>query len=448
MAESVSNQLLSAVTEGQSNSNSNSANLVILTTRRSRNRPNFYKEEEQIEITKYKPRKRSSSNLNSINQNDVSPIKEKRRRNNSGNNDCIAARTRSKDKQLKSESNQLINLSVNRKSTIVAETSSKKNISKEENQRKSSKKQQQSFIPKIIKKEQVETEEEDEEEIIVVPTKTLTSRKLRSSDRSTTTIVKPSIRSLGAVPKKRQKVSESTSSSSKTTPNLGARLARNREPQHSTQDTQGQPTNLLRRSSRPKSLQQSATTGSCVSSTGSTSRASSRNQSGSNNKIKTNQSATQTGLPFEVGGPSTSQAAMASDGSRSTDNNSTNPTIKLHRSSILQTSVSIDVNNAGLLGQQGASGGATSSSTMASNSSATATNPDSESDDNEVGRLQALLEARGLPPHLFGALGPRMHHLLHRTMGASSSSKAQQLLQVSVFFFCRILYIDTFFLTD
>lgn len=446
MAESANNQLLSAVTEGQSNSNSNSANLVILTTRRSRNRPNFYKEEEYIETTKSKQRKRSSSNLNLINQNDVSPIKEKRRRNNSGNNDCIAARTRSKDKQLKSESNQLINLSVNRKSTIVAETSSKKNISKEENQRKSLKKQQQSFIPKIIKKEQVETEEEEEEEeeeIIIVPT----SRKLRSSDRS---IVKSSIRSLGAVPKKRQKISESTCSSSKTTPNLGARLARNREPQHSTQDTQGQPTNLLRRSSRPKSLQQSATTGSCVSSTGSTSRASTRNQSGSNTKIKTNQSTTQTGLQFEVGGPSTSQAAMASDGSRSTDNNSTNPTIKLHRSSILQTSVSIDVNNAGLLGQQsGTSGGATSSSTMASNSSATATNPDSESDDNEVGRLQALLEARGLPPHLFGALGPRMHHLLHRTMGASSSSKAQQLLQVSVFFFfCRILYIDTFFLTD
>lgn len=56
-------------------------------------------------------------------------------------------------------------------------------------------------------------------------------------------------------------------------------------------------------------------------------------------------------------------------------------------------------------------------------------NLDSESDDSEVGRLQALLEARGLPPHLFGALGPRMHHLLHRTIGANSSSKAQQLLQ-------------------
>lgn len=46
---------------------------------------------------------------------------------------------------------------------------------------------------------------------------------------------------------------------------------------------------------------------------------------------------------------------------------------------------------------------------------------DSESDDSEVGRLQALLEARGLPPHLFSALGPRMQHLLHRSMGANSS---------------------------
>ncbi|KAL0280843.1 UNVERIFIED_CONTAM: hypothetical protein PYX00_002014 [Menopon gallinae] len=54
----------------------------------------------------------------------------------------------------------------------------------------------------------------------------------------------------------------------------------------------------------------------------------------------------------------------------------------------------------------------------------------SESDDNnEVGRLQALLESRGLPPHLFGALGPRVQHLLNRSMGVSSSSKAQQLLQ-------------------
>lgn len=47
---------------------------------------------------------------------------------------------------------------------------------------------------------------------------------------------------------------------------------------------------------------------------------------------------------------------------------------------------------------------------------------DNEGDDAEVGRLQALLEARGLPPHVFGALGPRMQHLLNRSMGASSGN--------------------------
>lgn len=46
---------------------------------------------------------------------------------------------------------------------------------------------------------------------------------------------------------------------------------------------------------------------------------------------------------------------------------------------------------------------------------------DSE-EEGEVGRLQALLESRGLPPHLFGALAPRMHHLFNRSMGAASTS--------------------------
>ncbi|ELU17507.1 hypothetical protein CAPTEDRAFT_164474 [Capitella teleta] len=55
---------------------------------------------------------------------------------------------------------------------------------------------------------------------------------------------------------------------------------------------------------------------------------------------------------------------------------------------------------------------------------------ESESEEGtDVGRLQALLEARGLPSHLFGALGPRMHQLLHRSMSGSTASKAQQLLQ-------------------
>ncbi|XP_062604886.1 E3 ubiquitin-protein ligase TRIP12-like [Saccostrea cucullata] len=64
------------------------------------------------------------------------------------------------------------------------------------------------------------------------------------------------------------------------------------------------------------------------------------------------------------------------------------------------------------------SGGATASLTS-----------ESESEEADMGRLQALLEARGLPSQLFGALGPRMHQLLHRTMGGGSMNKAQQLLQ-------------------
>ena len=43
--------------------------------------------------------------------------------------------------------------------------------------------------------------------------------------------------------------------------------------------------------------------------------------------------------------------------------------------------------------------------------------------------LQAMLEARGFPPHLAGVLGPRMHNLiLNRSMGPSTMSRAQQLL--------------------
>lgn len=35
----------------------------------------------------------------------------------------------------------------------------------------------------------------------------------------------------------------------------------------------------------------------------------------------------------------------------------------------------------------------------------------------------ALLEARGLPPHLFGPLGPRMSQLFHRTIGSGASKQ-------------------------
>lgn len=51
---------------------------------------------------------------------------------------------------------------------------------------------------------------------------------------------------------------------------------------------------------------------------------------------------------------------------------------------------------------------------------------DSDTDEIEMSRLQAILESRGVPSHLLGALGPRMQTLLHRTIG---SSKAHQLVQ-------------------
>jgi len=78
-----------------------------------------------------------------------------------------------------------------------------------------------------------------------------------------------------------------------------------------------------------------------------------------------------------------------------------------------------------------ASAGSTTSANLASSSSnnlASSLQLDG-TDDNEMSRLQALLEAKGLPPHLFGSLGPRVQHLLHRSMGSSSNSKANQLLQ-------------------
>ncbi|XP_033165562.1 E3 ubiquitin-protein ligase TRIP12 isoform X4 [Drosophila mauritiana] len=103
-------------------------------------------------------------------------------------------------------------------------------------------------------------------------------------------------------------------------------------------------------------------------------------------------------------------------------------------SSAGQAASSSNSNNVTATGSGSAPGGGptstgTTSGTQHGSGSGAAAAADSESDDSEVGRLQALLEARGLPPHLFGALGPRMTHILHRTIGNSSSSKANQLLQ-------------------
>lgn len=253
--------------------------------------------------------------------------------------------------------------------------------------------------------------------------------------------------------------------------------------------TQGHlPSGLLRRSSRGKGSHQSATTGSCVSSntanpsqvqlqpqsssrsgshrgggsgsasanlhsagssSGATAKGSSSKGASSysssvltaNNNNSTSLGSLAAGYDPTAAAPGPSNSAMANDGSRNNNNDhshhhqpsgssSSHPFIKLHKTTSLgsasvATSAPIDVNMMNVAGASG--GGASNSASLGA--AAAAPHPDSESDDSEVGRLQALLEARGLPPHLFGALGPRMHHLLHRTMGANSSSKAQQLLQ-------------------
>ena len=69
-----------------------------------------------------------------------------------------------------------------------------------------------------------------------------------------------------------------------------------------------------------------------------------------------------------------------------------------------------------------------SHSAGSSSAGATAMNSESETEEADMGRLQALLEARGLPSQLFGALGPRMHQLLHRTMGSGGSSMFELIL--------------------
>nr|XP_026689713.1 E3 ubiquitin-protein ligase TRIP12 [Ciona intestinalis] len=74
---------------------------------------------------------------------------------------------------------------------------------------------------------------------------------------------------------------------------------------------------------------------------------------------------------------------------------------------------------------QGASGGAESAAAGAGG----ALNTDGDFDEPDMSRLQALLEARGLPSHFFGTLGPRVQQILHRSVNNGTNSKAQQLLQ-------------------
>jgi E3 ubiquitin-protein ligase TRIP12 len=74
----------------------------------------------------------------------------------------------------------------------------------------------------------------------------------------------------------------------------------------------------------------------------------------------------------------------------------------------------------------GASGGGTSVGAAAAASAFSRglamLSGETDADEGDMGRLQALLESRGLPPHLFGSLAPRMQQLLHRGISASSGN--------------------------
>ena len=75
------------------------------------------------------------------------------------------------------------------------------------------------------------------------------------------------------------------------------------------------------------------------------------------------------------------------------------------------------------------SGGTSGSAATSLGAVAAGMFPD-DMDDPDMSRLQAMLEARGFPPHLAGVLGPRMHHMIiNRAMAPSATTKAQQLLQ-------------------
>ncbi|XP_008200479.2 E3 ubiquitin-protein ligase TRIP12 isoform X1 [Tribolium castaneum] len=153
---------------------------------------------------------------------------------------------------------------------------------------------------------------------------------------------------------------------------------------------------VLRRSTR-NSKAHSSTTGSCASSSGASGSGSSSRRAARQHKVGA-------AAPALLTAPAThAAAAMAAD--------------------------QPDMPNNGLSASEEPPSPQEATQAMPSSGGPSGPGADSESEDSEVGRLQALLEARGLPPHLFGALGPRMQHLLHRSMGSNSSvARAQALL--------------------
>lgn len=204
-------------------------------------------------------------------------------------------------------------------------------------------------------------------------------------------------RRITVVPKKKAKVGESSK-------NLVAVANTSSTKKTESPNTSEGP--VLRRTSRSK-----ATTGSCASSSRRSSRAGKASLPGA-----TAAAAAATATATAATSSSTASGAAMSSGTQETTGSESHPSNSV-----------LGGNQVPVEEPASAASAVPSASGIPSGMPSSA--PDSESDDSEVGRLQALLEARGLPPHLFGALGPRMQTLLHRSMGASSSSKAQQLLQ-------------------
>lgn len=73
-------------------------------------------------------------------------------------------------------------------------------------------------------------------------------------------------------------------------------------------------------------------------------------------------------------------------------------------------------------GATGTSGGSVAAAASVFSRGLAMLSGETDADDSDMGRLQALLESRGLPPHLFGSLAPRMQQLLHRGISASSGN--------------------------
>lgn len=172
-------------------------------------------------------------------------------------------------------------------------------------------------------------------------------------------------------------------------------------------------------SSNPSAALSKASSSSVVSSSNGTNKSSSHHQKG-------HHSSSGQEMEASSAGDATGDERMVTSGHLESSSQASGATVGSSSSGVVTTSsaaaatvgmtTSVPVASSSSSSGGGTSGGGSSSGTG------------DDTDESEMGRLQALLEARGLPAHIFGALGPRMQHLLHRSIGSSAGSKGQQLL--------------------